>query len=206
MAATIAFVALWIGRIGYGAVFAVLFIESVGVPSPSEIILLFSGYLVYKGTFSYPLVVLFGAAGSISGATVAYWIARLGGRPLILKRLSFIFKSESRLQYWENYFRRQGDRVILIGRIISGVRMVISYPAGLFEMPFWRFFTYTVIGSILWPLIAVTAGVILGPHVKTGLEAMHRYELPAVIVIALLIAAWWFWDRRRKRQRYASGK
>ncbi len=206
LAATIAFVAMWIGRIGYAAVFAVLFIESVGIPSPSEIILLFSGYLVYKGTFSYPLVVVIGAAGSISGATLAYWIARLGGRPLILKRLPFIFKSESRLEYWENYFRRQGDRVILIGRIISGVRMVISYPAGIFEMPFWRFFTYTVIGSILWPLIAVTAGVILGPHVKTALEAFRKYEIPAVIVIAALIVAWWIWDRRRKQKRHANGK
>jgi membrane protein DedA with SNARE-associated domain len=84
--------------------------------------------------------------------------------------------------------------------------MVISYPAGIFEMPFWRFFTYTVIGSILWPLIAVTAGVILGPHVKTGLEAIHQYEVPAVIVIGALIVTWWVWDRRRKKKRYADSK
>ncbi len=202
MGAAIAFVTLWIGKIGYIAVFAVLFIESVGVPSPSEIMLLLSGYEVYKGTFSYPLVVLIGAAGSIAGATTAYWIARLGGRPLILKRFRFIFKTEARLEYWENYFRTKGDKVVLIGRIISGVRMIISYPAGIFEMPFRRFFIFTVIGSILWPLIAVTAGVLLGPHVKSGLAAFHRYEVPGIIIIVVLAALWWLWERNRRRRRF----
>ncbi len=202
MGAAITFVTLWIGRIGYIAVFAVLFIESVGVPSPSEIMLLLSGYEVYKGTFSYPLVVLIGALGSIMGATTAYWIARLGGRPLILKRFRFIFKNESRLQYWENYFRTKGDKVVLIGRIISGVRMIISYPAGIFEMPFRRFLIFTVIGSILWPLIAVTAGVLLGPHVKSGLAAFHKYEVPGIILIVVLAAFWWFWERQRRKRRF----
>lgn len=200
MGAAIAFATLWIGRIGYIAVFAVLFVESVGIPSPSEIMLLLSGYEVYKGTFSYPLVVLIGASGSIMGATTAYWIARLGGRPLLLKRFRFIFKNESRLEYWEQYFRTKGDKVVLIGRIISGVRMIISYPAGIFEMPFRRFLVFTVIGSILWPLIAVTAGVLLGPHVKSGLAAFHKYEVPGIIIIVILAGVWWLWERRRKRR------
>jgi membrane protein DedA with SNARE-associated domain len=193
-------VTLWLNQVGYLAVYLVLFVESIGIPSPSEIILLFAGYEVWLGHFSYPIVVLVAAAGSTTGATGAYFIARLGGRPLILKHFRWIFRTPERLAYWENYFRTKGDKVVLIGRIISGVRMIISYPAGLFEMPFRRFLLYTVIGSILWPLIAVTAGYLLGPHVISGLTAAKKYETPVIIVVVAAAAAWWWGDRRKKKR------
>lgn len=194
-------VSQWLSQVGYVAVFLVLMIESLGVPSPSEIILLFSGYLVWQGHFSYPIVILVGALGSTVGAIGAYYIARLGGRPLILGKLRFIFKSPERLNYWENYFRSKGDKVVLIGRVISGVRMIISYPAGLFEMPFKRFLLYTFLGSVLWPLIAVTAGWLLGPHVVSGLLSVRKYELPVTIGLVALGVGWWLFERNRRKKR-----
>ncbi|PSR36050.1 MAG: DedA family protein [Sulfobacillus thermosulfidooxidans] len=193
-------VTVWLNEVGYLAVYLVLFVESIGVPSPSEIILLFSGYEVWLGHFSYPIVVLVAAAGSTTGATGAYFIARLGGRPLLLKHFRWIFRTPERLAYWENYFHTKGDKVVLIGRVISGVRMIISYPAGIFEMPYPRFLLFTIIGSILWPLIAVTAGWLLGPHVVSGLEAVKQYEAPVAIGIVLLLALWWWWDRQKKKR------
>ena len=191
-------VSVWLAQFGYPAVTVVLLAESFGIPSPSEIILLFAGYLVWQGHLSFPLVVLAGALGSTVGAIGAYQLAFRGGRSLMLTRFRFIFKSPEQLQRWEQYFQTRGDRVVLIGRIISGVRAVISYPAGLFGMPFGRFITYTAIGAVLWPLIAVTAGYLLGPEIKPGLLAIHRYEAPVVIAIVLLAAVWWFLRRRRK--------
>ncbi len=190
----------WLNEVGYLAVYLVLFVESIGVPSPSEIILLFAGYEVWLGHFSYPIVILVAAAGSTTGATGAYFIARLGGRPLILKHFHWIFRTPERLAYWENYFRTKGDKVVLIGRVISGVRMIISYPAGLFKMPFSRFILYTVIGSILWPLIAVTAGYLLGPHVVSGLTAIKKYEVPVIAGLVILAGAWWWWERGKKKR------
>lgn len=191
----------WVHAVGVLAVFLVLFVECFGVPSPDEIILLFSGYLVSVHRFSYPVVIMAAVAGSTLGATGAYFLARLGGRKLMLKYFRFIFRNEERLAYWEQYFARRGDIIVLIGRIISGVRAVISYPAGLFEMPYWRFLLYTVAGSLIWALLAVTVGYILGPHVVNALNATKHYEVPVVIGLVVLVIAWILWDRRKKRRR-----
>jgi membrane protein DedA with SNARE-associated domain len=186
----------WLHAVGVWAIFLVLFVECFGVPSPDEIILLFSGYLVSVHRFSYPEVVLVGVAGSTLGATGAYLLARLGGRSVMLKYLKFLFRTPERLAYWEEYFQRKGDIVVLIGRIVSGVRAVISYPAGLFNMPYWRFLLYTVLGSLIWTLFAVTLGDVLGPHVVDALEATKRFELPGIALLVVLAALWYLWKRR----------
>jgi membrane protein DedA with SNARE-associated domain len=191
----------WVHAVGILAIFLVLFVECFGVPSPDEIILLFAGYLVSTHHFSYPLVIVTAVAGSTLGATGAYWLARAGGRKLMLKYFRFIFRNEERLAYWESYFLRRGDIVVLIGRIISGVRAVISYPAGLFEMPYWRFLLYTVIGSLIWALLAVTVGYVLGPHVVQALIATKRYEVPVIIGLVVVIILWILWDRHKKHRR-----
>lgn len=193
-------VSSWLHAFGVLAIFVVLFVECFGVPSPDEIILLFSGYLVWDHKFSYPVVILAAVAGSTAGATGAYFLARLGGRKLMLKYFRFIFRTPERLQYWENYFVRRGDIVVLVGRIISGVRAVISYPAGLFEMPYWRFLLYTVLGSLIWALLAVTVGYLLGPHVVRALNATKHYELPVIAGVVAIAAAWILWERRKKRR------
>ncbi len=191
----------WLHAVGVLAIFLVLFVECFGIPSPDEIILLFSGYLVSAHRFSYPVVIVTAVLGSTLGATGAYFLARLGGRKIMLKYFRFIFRTPERLAYWEEYFARRGDIVVLIGRIISGVRAVISYPAGLFEMPYWRFLLYTVAGSLIWALLAVTVGYILGPHVVQALAATKHYEVPVAAGIVILIGLWYIYDRsKRKRQ------
>lgn len=192
----------WIHAVGVLAVFLVLFVECFGVPSPDEIILLFSGYLIWDHKFSYPVVIAAAVAGSTAGATGAYLLARLGGRRLMLKYFKFIFRTPERLAYWEQYFAKRGDIVVLIGRIISGVRAVISYPAGLFEMPYWRFLLYTVAGSLIWALLAVTIGYVLGPHVIRALNATKHYEAPVIAGLAALIVLWYLWERRKKKRRH----
>lgn len=196
-------VSFWLDKLGYPAITVVLFAESFGVPSPSEIILLFSGYLIWQGRFSFPLVVLAGAVGSTAGAIGAYQLALHGGRALMLSRFRFLFKTPESLERWERYFQAKGDRVVLIGRIISGVRAVISYPAGLFRMPFRRFVIFTAVGSILWPVLAAGVGWLLGPEVRPGLLLIHRYEGPAILLIAAALLLWWY--RRRRRQLRRSG-
>lgn len=194
----------WLHAVGVLAIFLVLFVECFGVPSPDEIILLFSGYLISVHRFHYPSVILAAVLGSTLGATGAYWLARWGGRALMLKYFRFLFRTPERLQYWEDYFARRGEVIVIIGRIISGVRAVISYPAGLFNMPYWRFLIYTITGSFIWAVLAVTVGYLLGPHVVRALTATKRYELPVIIGIIVVIGLWIWWDRRKKRRQRLS--
>lgn len=190
----------WLNQAGYLAIFLVLFVESFGVPSPDEIVLLFSGYLIYQGHFSFFYAVPAAVAGSTLGAIGAYYIARIGGRALMLRYLGFIFRDHARIEFWEQYFRAKGDKVVLIGRIISGVRAVISYPAGLFKMPLPRFIGYSIAGSLIWSLLALTAGYLLGPHIVTALEATKHYEGYVGIGAVVLIAGWIWWERQRRKK------
>lgn len=188
----------WLHSFGVLAVFVVLLAESLGVPSPSEIILLLSGLLVAEGRFQFVPVVLAGTAGSTLGASIAYWIARRGGRPLLLTRLRFLFRTEARLDAWDRYFLTRGDWIILVGRILSGVRMLISYPAGLFRMPFPRFFLFTLIGAMLWPILATGAGWYLGPRVLSALKTLHSAEEVVLAAAVLAAGVLWIWLSRRR--------
>jgi|BEDMetMinimDraft_2_1075160.scaffolds.fasta_scaffold02976_4 membrane protein DedA with SNARE-associated domain len=189
--------------LGLGAVVAVLFVESLGIPSPSEIVLLLAGLLVAEGRFSYPAVVVAGAAGSTAGALVAYTLARTRGRAWLLARLRFLFRSPAVLTSWEQYFLRHGPVIVLAGRVLSGVRMVISYPAGLFGMPWPQFTLYTVVGATAWPALATGAGWFFGPRVLRALGTLHRAENIALGILVLAALAVAFWRRGLRGRRTA---
>ncbi|MCL8208808.1 MAG: VTT domain-containing protein [Actinomycetia bacterium] len=192
--------------LGLGAVVAVLLVESLGIPSPSEIVLLLAGLLVAEGRFSYAGVVLAGAAGSTAGAVLAYWLARTRGRAWLLRRLRFLFRSPEALARWEAYFLRHGPLIVMVGRVLSGVRMVISYPAGLFGMPWPRFVLFTGVGSLAWPALATGAGWFLGPRVLAALRTLHRAEEAVVIALAAAVLAFWLGRRARRARRPAVGR
>jgi membrane protein DedA with SNARE-associated domain len=189
----------WLDHLGPVTVFVVLFLESLGIPAPSEIVLLLSGLLVAEHHFSFPVVVLVGTLGSVAGAAISYGLAYRGGRPWLERHARWLFRDPAVLDRWQAYFLRHGDRIVAIGRVLSGVRMLISYPAGLFRMPPARFFTYTAVGSFLWPILAVSAGYLLGPRVMAALSGLHQVEEGVVAAIAALAIAWWVWRRRRPR-------
>lgn len=193
-----AHVAVWVGQYGYGAVFVVLFAESLGIPSPSEIVLVLAGYLISRNELNYPLTLGVATLGSTCGALVAYSIARRGGKPLVIAYGRRIGLDEKRLSGVEAWFERWGNWAIIVGRVVSGVRAVISYPAGLFGMPLPRFITTTAIGAFLWPLFMVTAGKLLGPKWPVVAQLMASPWL----WVALLVAAAGFvfyWVRHRRR-------
>lgn len=191
---------VWIAHYGYIAIFLVLGVESLGIPSPSEITLVLAGVAVSQGRLSYPLVIAVGALGSTTGAAVAYTIARRGGRPLILHYGRRVGLGEQRLADIEHWFETRGAWAIVIGRILSGVRALISYPAGIVAMPMARFLTLTAVGAVLWPLIAVSAGWAIGPHWRQGLRWMEHGSVALVVVLALAVAGWVGYRRRHPRR------
>ena len=182
--------------IGYPLLYFFLLIESVGIPSPSEASLIYAGVLAAQGKLSLPLVIVVGAFGSITGANIAYWIARRGGRKLIVRYGMRVGLTEARLEQAEAFFRRRGDVALLIGRLISGVRALISYPAGLFEMPYPRFLAFTAIGALIWPLIAAGAGFLVGPHWHVLLTWLGRLWIGVIVALVVAVVGWVYWRRR----------
>lgn len=189
-----------ISELGYGGIVLLMAIESACIPLPSEIIMPFSGYLVFRGEFVLWLVALSGAVGCVLGSLVAYWVGARGGRPLVEKYGRYILVSRHDLALADRWFGLHGDIIILIGRLLPVVRTFIAFPAGVARMPMIKFIVYTFIGSLIWCWALAWIGLRLGAHWDTLGAWFHRFD--AVIAgIILLAGLWYVWRHLRQLRR-----
>ncbi len=180
-----AFVTTVIARAGYSGIVFLMAVESACIPLPSEIIMPFSGYLVFVGTLNIWVVALAGAVGSVLGSWVAYWVGANGGRALIHRYGRYVLISPRDLALAERWFERYGDGTVFVGRLLPVVRTFIALPAGVARMPLWRFHLYTFVGSFLWCLGLAWVGRKMGEHWDTLGAYFHRFD--AIIVALVLI-------------------
>src|SRR5215831_16588103 len=138
-----AFIVATISTLGYGGVVLLMAIESACIPLPSEIIMPFSGYLVYTGRFNLWLVAVAGAFGCVVGSLVAYWVGMYGGRPLIEKYGRYVLVSRHDLDLADRWFDRFGEAIVFVSRLLPVIRTFIAFPAGVARMNLTKFITYT---------------------------------------------------------------
>jgi membrane protein DedA with SNARE-associated domain len=186
---------------GYGGIAALLSLNSCGIPIPSELILPFSGYLVYMGRFNLYLVATAGAVGCNIGSAVAYWIGAKGGRPLVMRYGKWVLMSAHDVDRMTGFFQRYGSIAILVGRMLPVVQTFVAFPAGIAKMPRLRFHIYTSVGSWIWYFCLAWVGMKLGAAWHTDpriQEIFHRFHL--VVEIALLLGVIYFvWSHLRRR-------
>jgi membrane protein DedA with SNARE-associated domain len=189
-----AFVKAVISSMGYSGVALLMSIESACIPLPSEVIMPFSGYLVYTGRFSSLwLVATLGAIGCNLGSVLAYELGAYGGRPLIEKYGRYILLNKHDLDVADRMFQKWGSAMVFIGRLLPVIRTFIALPAGIARMPRTRFHVYTFLGSWPWCYALAYVGLKLGerwdsdPRLK---HLFHRFD--AVIVLVLLIGIVYF--------------
>ncbi|MDA8066000.1 MAG: DedA family protein [Thermaerobacter sp.] len=190
----------YLQTVGYPALFLILLVESLGVPSPSELAVVLAGYLVFRGELSLPGVILAGAAGSTVGASLAYLVAVRGGRPFLERYAGAIHLDRRRLTAVEDWFARHGGWAVFFGRLLTGVRALISYPAGIFGMAYPRFAICTVGGALLYTALFATGSMLLGPQFQVLLVWMRPgpalYLLLGLVVVLGL--GYLLWRRRRQ--------
>lgn len=180
-----AFVIATISHLGYAGIVLLMAIESACIPLPSEIILPFSGYLVFRGEMNLWLVALAGAFGCVLGSLVAYYVGRFGGRQLVERYGRYVLISQRDLALADHWFARHGDITIFVGRLLPVVRTFIALPAGIAGMEIKRFVLYTFAGSFLWSLGLAEIGVKLGENWDTLGPYFHRFDVVIVAVLAL---------------------
>ncbi len=185
----ISILAQWIIKVialmGYPGIVFLMAIESACIPLPSEIIMPFSGYLVFRGDFSLLWVGLAGAVGCVAGSIPAYYLGLYGGRPLIEKYGKYVLVSHHDLDIADRWFQRYGDWAIFFSRLLPVVRTFISFPAGVARMNFPRFIIYTFVGSFPWCLGLAYAGMKLGQKWDTLGHYFHEFDVVIGILIAL---------------------
>ena len=188
-----------ISSAGYIGVISLMAIESACIPLPSEIIMPFSGYLVFRGDFDLLWVALAGAFGCVVGSVPAYYFGLYGGRPLIERYGKYVLISHHDLDIADRWFARYGDWAIFFSRLLPVVRTFISFPAGVARMNVSRFVIYTFIGSFPWCLGLAYIGMKLGENWDTLGVYFHEFDIVIGIVIGAGII-YYVWHHLRNRK------
>lgn len=188
-----------ISVLGYPGVVFLMAVQTMAIPMPSEIILPFAGSLVAQGRFSFFQLALVGALGSVLGSSLAYYIGFKGGRPLVNKYGRYILISQHDLDLVEKFFGRFGSLSAFLGQLLPVVRSFIAFPAGAAKMNYYKFATYTFVGSLLWSLALVYFGMKLGENWESLREKMKGFD-SAVVVLIFLAGAWWVWRHFKNRK------
>jgi membrane protein DedA with SNARE-associated domain len=206
MIATLASIGDWVRDVvttsGYPGLAALILIENLFPPIPSELILPLAGFYVGKGDLVFIWAVLAATAGAVAGALIIYAVARFGGRRMLLRFGKVLRIREKDLDRADDWFDRYGVWIVLGGRLIPGARSLVSIPAGLSEMPIWRFIALTALGSALWNSALVGAGWALGSNYDKvgGVVGPVSTVVTAVLVLALIAGGVWLFRRGRRRR------
>ena len=188
----------YIGDMGYLGIFLLMFLESTFFPFPSEIIMIPAGYLVYQGEMNIYLIILVGILGSVLGALLNYYLAMFFGRKFILKYGKYFFIKEETLDKLELFFAKHGEISTFTGRLIPGIRQLISLPAGLARMNIVKFSFYTAIGAGIWVVVLVAVGYLVGSNEALISEYLKSATLIALVSVVLITI---FYIVRNKKRR-----
>ncbi len=189
-------IAAWVTAVivamGYPGIVALMAIESACIPLPSEVIMPFAGYLVYKGQFGLLAASLAGGLGCAVGSAVAYAVGVYGGRPFLERYGRYVLIRRKDLDMADRFFERWGLWAVFISRLLPVIRTFISLPAGISRMPFVPFITLSFVGSVPWCYLLAFIGMKLGENWRTIKGYFHGAD---AIIGVLIVAAFalWLW-------------
>ena len=184
-----------LNNLTYPNILLLMLLESTVVPVPSELVVAPAAFNAASGQLNVFLIVLFATVGAVIGASINYFVALYVGRPVIYRFANsrwgkMCLLSQEKVEKSERYFDRHGVAATLTGRLIPGIRHLISLPAGLARMNYGKFVLYTAIGAAAWHSILAALGWYLASFVsKEQLNAtIERYNHYIIIAILGLVA------------------
>jgi membrane protein DedA with SNARE-associated domain len=182
---------------GLFLLFALVALESAGVPLPGETGLIVASVLADQGHYEIEWVIAVAAAGAILGDNGGYWIGRVGGRRL-LQRWKLVERwAERILPPAERFFQRHGAKTVFFGRFFAILRVSAAWLAGVGKMPWWKFLLWNAVGGICW---ATLVGLVAYFGGRAAADAVERYGLIGGIAVVVLLVVGFVvfhvWKRR----------
>jgi membrane protein DedA with SNARE-associated domain len=181
-----------IARLGYLGVAILTFLENIFPPIPSELVIPLAGFVAAQGDLRISVVIVTGALGSLAGATVWYAVGRRIGEKRVRawvdrhgKWLTLSATDVDRAQAW---FRRHGNAAVLLGRLMPGVRTLVSLPAGFNGMPIGPFLMYSALGTVMWTAALAYAGVLLQANFTAVGDYLNIVTNVLLAVMGIMLA------------------
>ncbi len=209
------FITALLSQLNYGTIFLLMLLESTVFPVPSELVVTPAAYHAAGGNLNMWLVILFATLGADCGATINYLAGWYLGRPIIYKFANSrwghaCLLNQEKVEKSERYFDRHGLVATITGRLLPGIRHLISIPAGLAKMSYWKFLLYTTVGAGVWHSILALLGHYM--HAFVPEEQLHEKILEygeyikvglilLVVMVCLYFAVRWYVRRRKAGSR-----
>jgi len=182
---------------GYLGIFLLMAVESSFIPFPSEIVLIPAGYLAAEGDMTLGMIMASSLGGSILGAFINYYLAFFLGRRILQKYGKYFFIKESALEKMDRYFEKHGHISTFVGRLIPGIRQLISIPAGLARMNLATFSLYTALGAGIWSLILILLGYFIGAN--QDLIQIYLKQITIAVVLILILLILWYASKNKTK-------
>ncbi|HHX91548.1 MAG TPA: DedA family protein [Paracoccus sp.] len=183
---------------GYSGIFLLMVAEHLFPPIPSEVIMPLAGYLAASGKLSLLPTVIAGTLGSVVGTSawfvIGWWIGAARLKRWAARHGRLMTLSPGDIDLAQVWFDRRGGAAVFLGRMIPAVRTLISVPAGIARMSLWRFFAFTVLGSLLWTLILTLSGLVLQANfhlVEEVIDPLSKIVVVTVVLVYIYRVATW---------------
>lgn len=195
------------GKYGYIGVFLLIMIENVFPPIPSEVILLFGGFMTTYTKLNIIGMVVASTLGSIFGAIILYYIGKIFNKDRLKKLISgklgkILRLKVSDIDNADNWFDNKGNKTVFFCRFIPLIRSLISIPAGMSEMPIVKFLLYTLFGSLIWNTVLVIVGSVVGENWTKIVGILDTYSHIVVIILSIIfVVVVYFFYRNRSNKK-----
>lgn len=183
---------------GYLGIFIMMAIESSFIPFPSEVVLIPAGYLASQGEMSLWLIFFSALLGSLVGAFVNYFLAFTLGRAFLLRFGKYFFIKEQTLLKMEQFFDAHGHISTFSGRLVPGVRQLISIPAGLAKMNLAPFTLFSALGAGAWALVLIFLGYFLGENQELINNYLREITLGVLALLSFILVV--YFKRKKTKE------
>jgi len=200
-------------QLNYGTITLLMLLESTVIPVPSELVVAPAAYRAAAGDMNVMLVILFATIGADFGASINYFVALYVGRPVIYKFANskwgkMCLLSQKKVEKSERYFDNHGVMATLTGRLVPGIRHLISIPAGLARMNYWKFLLYTTIGAGAWHSVLAALGWYLhsaigdvsDEELKAIIGQYNHYIIIGIVAIVVIIIVYYIIKGKMKKK------
>ena len=193
-----------LGALGIGVG---VFLNGLGIPGLSEVLLPLGGVAVHQGRISLPWLFVVAMVCQLAGLTVAYCLARFGGLALVEKYGKYLLVSSRDLRAAHRAFVKHGGGLVIVGAFTPGIQGFIGYVAGIAEMNYIRFIVAALVGKLVWIGGLLYLGSVLGNRIDMVQQSLKQAAL-IILVAAAALVAWHIWGHSRHRSQHAeeSGK